>query len=283
MNCNWLCPWELFFLFVCVCAWETEGEGERSCLLSFAKSGFNPALSFSSPLMFWNAQHYVFSGWDQKNAAFRKYLAPEISERSPFSLAERQGRQQQWWQSSVLKTWREWHCHTCQPSAMLKNCVSRALPDPARAVRGVTACAFSAVCSPFPCPSPCLVHWMLWRGGLHFTSSLQPVRRRLVISPGSGRKWMDMNHFPTKFWTKLLFEVPSSLGCPMNPCFWFTGIKMGRRSSRERGIINGSSTLTSHIWCSPKNRGFYHALEKLFQYDCSHWNNFFCIPRWNIS
>lgn len=244
MNCNWLCPWELFFLFVCVCAWETEGEGERSCLLSFAKNGFNPALSFSSSLMFRNAQHYVFSGWDQKNAAFRKHLAPEISERSPFSLAERQGRQQQWWQSSVLKTWREWHCHTRQLSAMLKDCVSRALPDPARAVRGVTACAFSAPLQPFlPKSLSGTLDAVAWRAAFH----IQPAASEEKAGHFT-RLWQKVEgHEPLSHkMLKLLFEVPSNLGCPMNPCFGFTGIKMGRCSSRERGIIDGS-TLTNHI------------------------------------
>lgn len=109
-NCNWLCPWELFFLFVCVCV--CTRMRERDCLLSFARSGFNPALSFSSSLMLPNAAIFHIFGVESAKGSFREHLAPEISEGSLLPLQERRGRQQKQWQSSGLKARREQHRHT---------------------------------------------------------------------------------------------------------------------------------------------------------------------------
>lgn len=115
MNCNRLCPWELFFLFVCECVRQRDWERER--LLSFAKSGFNPTLSFSSSCMFLNAEAFCdFRACDFRvgsaKGSFQRTSCSRNFWKKPFFF-RRQGRsQQKWWQNSFLKVWREWHCCT---------------------------------------------------------------------------------------------------------------------------------------------------------------------------
>lgn len=65
-SCNWWCPWELFLLSVYVCA------HKRECLLSCAKSGFNPALSFSSSYVFPSAATFQVFGTGLAEGIFQR-------------------------------------------------------------------------------------------------------------------------------------------------------------------------------------------------------------------
>lgn len=65
-SCNWWCPWELFLLSVYVCA------HKRECLLSCAKSGFNPALSFSSSYLFPSAATFQVFGTGLAEGIFQR-------------------------------------------------------------------------------------------------------------------------------------------------------------------------------------------------------------------
>lgn len=153
MNCNWLCPWELFFLFVCVCVHETERERETAFYL-LPKVALIQLWAFllhscSETLC---STLCVFRVGSEKGS-FQRTSCSRNFRKKPLFFSWEAG------EAAAVMTELSFEDmegmalpHHASPSAMLKDSVSRTLPDPARAARGVTACPLSAPLHPPPLP-----------------------------------------------------------------------------------------------------------------------------------
>lgn len=183
------------YLSVCVCA------RERDHLSSPAKSAFKPALSLSSSCVFPNAATFcVFRAGSAKGSCRRTSCSRNFRAR-PFFFFRREA-------AEVMTKLRFEDVegmaplHRAGPRAVLKGSGSGALPDPAEAVREVTASpppSFPFLSLTFPSP-PRGPHPSTGchgaEGAAFLLLTCRPVRRRLVSSPSCKEQWKDVSRFP---------------------------------------------------------------------------------------
>lgn len=138
----------------------------------------------------------VISGWDQQKAASREHLAPEISERSLFSLED--GEKSAEVVTDLISEGMEGLAllHRTRSCAVPKDFSSSgALPDP-EVVRQVTASPLSVPDLPFLCQrSPSWYGVSQSREGFISHQACQLVRRKLISSSGCKTQWKDVNQF----------------------------------------------------------------------------------------